>query len=343
VIVTVAVPVVAVAEAVSVSVEVALPFAGGVTEVGENAAVTPLGKPVVLSVVAELKLFWLVIVTVLVPFPPWATVREDGEAPIVKLGCAAVLTVSVMVVVWVVEPAVPVMVTVAVPVVAVEEAVRVKVDVALLLAGGVTGFGENAAVTPLGKPDALSVVTELKPFWLVMVMALVPLEPWFIVTDDGEAPMVKFGGGFTVNVIVAVWVVEPDVPVTVTVAVPVVAVDEAVSVRVEVALPFAGGVTGLVENAAVTPVGKPEAVSVVAALNPLRLLTVIVLVPFEPWGIVSEEGEAATVKSGVCVVEQPGNLKLAMLVFQLKLPVVAMYSSVNQKVQSSTGSTCMAL
>lgn len=56
-IVTVAVPVVAVAEAVSVSVEVALPFAGGVTEVGENAAVTPLGKPVVLSVVAELKLF----------------------------------------------------------------------------------------------------------------------------------------------------------------------------------------------------------------------------------------------------------------------------------------------
>lgn len=75
------------------------------------------------------------------------------------------------------EPDVPVMVTVAVPVVAVEEAVRVKVEVALLLAGGVTGFGENAAVTPLGKPDALSVVAELKPFWLVMVMALVPLEP----------------------------------------------------------------------------------------------------------------------------------------------------------------------
>lgn len=76
--------------------------------------------------------------------------------------------------------------------------------------------------------------------------------------------------------------VEPDVPVMVTVAVPVVAVEEAVRVRVEVALPFAGGVTGLVENAAVTPLGKPEAVSVVAALNPLRLPTVMVLVPFEP-------------------------------------------------------------
>ena len=54
---TVAVPVVAVEEAVSVSVEVALPLAGGVTGLGENAAVTPLGNPVALSVVAELKLF----------------------------------------------------------------------------------------------------------------------------------------------------------------------------------------------------------------------------------------------------------------------------------------------
>jgi len=68
--VTVEVPVVAVAEAVSVNVEVALPFAGGVTGLGENAAVTPLGKPLALSVVAELKLFWLVMVIVLVPLPP---------------------------------------------------------------------------------------------------------------------------------------------------------------------------------------------------------------------------------------------------------------------------------
>lgn len=56
----------------------------------------------------------------------------------------------------------------------------------------------------------------------------------------------------------------PEVPVTVTVAAPVVAVAEAVSVRVEVALPLAGGVTGFVENAAVTPVGRPVALSVVA-------------------------------------------------------------------------------
>ena len=71
-------------------------------------------------------------------------------------------------------------------------------------------------------------------------------------------------------------------PVIVTVAVPTVALEEAVSVRVEVALPFAGGVTGLVENAAVTPVGKPEALNVVAELNPPVLVMVIVLVPLAP-------------------------------------------------------------
>jgi predicted cation transporter len=67
---------------------------------------------------------------------------------------------------------------------------------------------------------------------------------------------------------VAVAVVVPDVPVIVTVLVPVVAVDEAVKVKVDVALPFAGGVTGLVENAAVTPLGNPDTLSVVAELNP---------------------------------------------------------------------------
>jgi len=141
---------------------------------------------------------------------------------------------------------------------------------------------------------------------------------------------------------VVVCVVEPDVPVIVTVAVPVVADEEAVSVNVDVTLPFAGGVTGFGENAAVTPLGNPDALRVVAELNPLRLVTVIVLVPLEPWFTVTEFGEAATEKSGVPVV-QPGNLKFAIRVFQLKLPVVTMYSSVNQKVQSSTGSTCSAL
>ena len=70
-----------------------------------------------------------------------------------------------------------------------------------------------------------------------------------------------------VREMVVEWVREPETPVTVTVAVPTVADAEAVNVRVEVALPLAGGVTGLVEKAAVTPLGKPVALSVVAELK----------------------------------------------------------------------------
>lgn len=68
-------------------------------------------------------------------------------------------------------------VTVAVPTVALADAVNVRVDVALPFAGGVTGFVENAAVTPEGRPLALNVVAELKPPVLVTVMVLVPLVP----------------------------------------------------------------------------------------------------------------------------------------------------------------------
>ena len=76
--------------------------------------------------------------------------------------------------------------------------------------------------------------------------------------------------------------VDPEVPVIVTVAAPTVALEDAVSVRTEVAVPFAAGVTGLVENAAVTPLGKPDALNVVAELKPPVLVTVIVLVPLAP-------------------------------------------------------------
>src|SRR5260370_36327056 len=93
---------------------------------------------------------------------------------------------------------------------------------------------------------------------------------------------------------------ERDVAVTVTVLVLVVAVEDAVKVKVDVALPFAGGVTGLVEKAAVTPpLGRPDALSVVAELNPLRLGTVMVLVAVEPRGTLTALGEAGAVKAGV--------------------------------------------
>jgi hypothetical protein len=103
--------------------------------------------------------------------------------------------------------------------------------------------------------------------------------------DDGDIDSVKFLvelDEFTVSEMAVLWVSDPEVPVMVTVAVPTVADDEAVSVRVEVALPPEAGVTGLVENDAVTPLGKPEALSVVAESNPFWLVMVMVLVPLLP-------------------------------------------------------------
>lgn len=186
-IVIVAVPTVALDDAVSVSVEVALPFAGGVTGFVENAAVTPLGKPLALSVVAEWKLFWLVMVIVLVPLAPCVTVTEVGEAAIVKFALAVALTVSEIVVVAVRLPEVPVIVTVDVPVVAVEEAVSVNT----LLP--VVGLVPNPAVTPLGKPDAASVTLPVNPSTSVTVIVLVPLLPCVTVKLLGEADSVKLG------------------------------------------------------------------------------------------------------------------------------------------------------
>src|SRR5271157_1191203 len=121
----------------------------------------------------------------------------------------------------------------------------------------------------------------------------------------------------------------------VTVAVPVVAAPEAVSVRMEVA----GGVTGFGTNAGVTPLGRPEALSVTAELKPPTLVTVIVLVPFPPCKIVSEEGDAPNVKSA----PQPGKMKLPIAVLQLNPPVTFSYSSVNQNVQSSVESIVIEL
>ena len=175
----------AVAEAVSVRVDVALPSAAGVIEVGENTAVTPVGKPVAANVIGELKLFALVTVIVLVPLAPSFTVNVAGDAATVKLGGG--VTVSAIVVVADSLPEVPVIATVAVPV------------AAALLAASVTtllplaGFVPNVAVTPLGRPEAARVTLPENPFTAAIVMVLVPLPPWIRLKVLGESESVKPG------------------------------------------------------------------------------------------------------------------------------------------------------
>ena len=73
------VPVLAVEDAARVRVEDALPPAGGVTLTGANVAVTPLGKPEMFRLVAELNPFRLPTVTVALPLLPWVTLSEPGD------------------------------------------------------------------------------------------------------------------------------------------------------------------------------------------------------------------------------------------------------------------------
>jgi hypothetical protein len=143
--VTVAGPVAAVALAVSVSVVLHV----GVQFVGLNDAVTPVGKPETLKLVASAVPDDRVAVTLsvtLLPcttdtFPPLLSVKSNGGG----------FTVNVNVVVWVTAPAVPVTVIVAAPVVAVVPAVNVSV----VLHVGEQLAGLNDAVTPVGRPEML--------------------------------------------------------------------------------------------------------------------------------------------------------------------------------------------
>ncbi|MGA2087270.1 MAG: hypothetical protein ABSG60_17315 [Terracidiphilus sp.] len=91
----------------------------------------------------------------------------------------AAVTASVIVVVALSEPEVPVTVMVKAPVVAVLLAVSVSTLVE------VAGLVPKAAVTPLGRPEAARVTLPLKGLTSVTVMVSVPLELW--ATDRVEA------------------------------------------------------------------------------------------------------------------------------------------------------------
>ncbi len=93
------------------------------------------------------------------------------------------------------------MVTVDVPVVAVLLAASVSVLVPVVL------VGLNAAVTPLGMPEADRETLPVKPLSAATEIVLVPLAPWVTVRLLGDAERLKFGAGagaFTVRLTVVV-------------------------------------------------------------------------------------------------------------------------------------------
>ena len=136
----------------------------------------------------------------LVPLLPCVTVTELGDAPIVKFGDPPAFTVSETVVVATRLPEVPVIVTVEVPVVAVALAVRLSELVVLV------GFGLNAAVTPLGRPEAARVTLPLNPPRSVTVIVLVPAAPPCVIeTLPGDAESVKLGEVAPARALIRFW------------------------------------------------------------------------------------------------------------------------------------------
>jgi hypothetical protein len=147
-------------------------------------------------------------------------------------------------------------------------------------------LGLNDAVTPIGRLDAEKLTLPLKLFVGLMVIVDVPVLPRAKVRLLGDAERLKFGPGVTERAIVVVCVKPLDVPVIVTVALPVVAVLLAVNVSVLVLVVLLG------LNAAVTPLGRPEADKPTVPPKPFCGVTVIVLVPLVPWVTVTLLGDA---------------------------------------------------
>ena len=92
---------------------------------------------------------------------------------------------------------------------------------------------------------------------------------------DSEKSKAGGGGAFTVNVKVVVWDKEPAAPVTVIVDDPAGVDAEVVKVSVDEHV----GLHDRVENAAVAPVGRPEAENVTACAVPETSVAVIGLDP----------------------------------------------------------------
>jgi len=185
----------------------------------------------------------------------------------------AAVTVSEMVVVAVSEPEVPVMVIVDVPAAAVLAAVSVSVPLE------VDGLDAQAAVTPVGSPEAARVTEPLNGLTSVMVIVSGLVEPAAIDSVATEGVSTKLPAvepAVTVSVMVVDAVSEPEVPVMVMV------LDATAAVLATVSVSPLVPVVGLASNAAVTPVGRPETARVTEPVNPFTSYTLMVSLTLSP-------------------------------------------------------------
>ena len=189
-------------------------------------------------------------------------------------------------------PELPVMVTVEV----LAGAVMLAENVSTQLPLPTIGVVQPEKLTPLGIPVKLLIVTvPLNPPLSVTVIVSLAVPLWAIdkFAGDTESEKLPVSEGSMVSVIVVVaGVNEPELPVMVIVAVPRGAVVLAVKVNA------LDPVAGLVPKVTVTPLGKPDAVSVTLPVNPPASIIEIVSEPLPPWAMVSAAAEELSVKLG---------------------------------------------
>jgi len=163
------------------------------------------------------------------------------------------------------------------------------VNVSTLVA--VAGLVPMATVTPVGNPDAAKVTLPVNPPSSITAMVLVPVLPAAIVSVPGEAESVKPGVfAVTVRVTEVVALSVPEVPVMVIGYVPA-TVDAATTNVTTLEVVDEAGL-----NAAVTPVGIPEAANDTLPVNGLTSVTVMVSVPLAPWATDRVAAEGLSVK-----------------------------------------------
>lgn len=167
--------------------------------------------------------------------------------------------------------------------------IRVRVLLLKLVMAGL-----NVAVTPVGRPDAISATLSVKPFVPATLIALFALAPPTssvrLVADDER---LKPGTGM-VNAMVVELLALPDVPVTVIGYVPGIAVLLALKVRFVV-------LELTVANAVVTPAGTPDEVRLTPLTRPIGLVTEIATGRFQAFSPTRSEkllAEAERLKLG---------------------------------------------
>ena len=212
-----------------------------------------------------------------------------------------------------------------------------ELTVSVELPPAVTEVGAKLALAPAGRPEMLNAADSALPVTALVVTEYIAEPPDTTEADAGDAAMPKSeaAGGVNVTDTDVEWLPDVAVPVIVNVYVPAAAVP-ASNVSVD-ALP---AVTVEGDSDAVAPAGAPLTLNVTDCAAPLVTAVLIVLVAELPCATVSDAGFAAIEKSLAAGAPQPGNLKEAIRVFQLNVPLAGMYSFAYQNVQSSTGSIC---